>query len=138
MFEKSDEVIAAARACIGTPFRHQGRLPGVGLDCAGLGIVAAKAAGIDIKDFSGYPRTPFDGMLKKMFDEQQFLRQVFINEFEPGDVLLMRISVAPQHVAIYVGNGYMIHSYSSLGKVVEQRIDDCWKKRIIAAYRFIL
>lgn len=138
MFEKADEVIAAARACIGTPFRHQGRLAGVGLDCAGLGIIAAKAAGISIKDFSGYPRAPFDGMLKKMFDEQCDLQQVGIAEAAPGDVLLMRIESAPQHVAIMSYGGYMIHSYQNVGKVVEQRIDANWKNKIIAAYRFVI
>lgn len=138
MFEKADDVISAARVCIGTPFRHQGRLPGVGLDCAGLGIVAAKAVGIEIKDFSGYPRLPFDGMLKKMFDEQDCLRQLSINNAMPGDVLLMRISAAPQHVAILSYNGFMIHAYQGVGKVVEQRIDDFWKRKIVAAYRFVL
>lgn len=138
MFEKADEVIAAARACIGTPFRHQGRLPGVGLDCAGLGIVAAKAAGIEIKDFAGYPRTPFDGMLKKMFDEQNGLQKIGINDAAPGDVLLMRISSAPQHVAILSHNGFMIHAYQGVGKAVEQRIDDVWRSRIVAVYRFML
>lgn len=138
MFEKADEIIAAARECIGTPFRHQGRVPGKGLDCAGLGIVAAKAVGIEIKDFIGYPNLPFDGMLKKMFDEQKNLVRIARLDAAPGDVLLMRISDAPQHVAILSYNGYMIHAYQSLGKVAEQRIDGVWRSKIIAAYRFVI
>ena len=39
----SADIIAIARACLGTPFRHQGRIPGVALDCAGL-VVAVAAA----------------------------------------------------------------------------------------------
>jgi len=138
MFEKADEVISAARACIGTPFRHQGRIPGVALDCAGLGIVVAKSVGIEITDFKGYPRLPFDGMLKKMFDEQAFLKSIPLSEAVHGDVLLMRISKAPQHVAIMSHDGYMIHAYQGVGKVVEQRIDADWKNKIVAAYRFVL
>lgn len=138
MFEKADEVIAAARSCIGTPFRHQGRIIGAGLDCAGLGIVVAKAVGIEIKDFSGYPSQPFDGMLKKMFDEQDFLQQINLSDAKPGDVLLMRISSAPQHVAILSDKGYMIHAYRGVGAVVEQRIDDFWNSKIVAVYRFVL
>jgi cell wall-associated NlpC family hydrolase len=138
MFEKADAVIAAARACIGTPFRHQGRLPGVGLDCAGLGIVAAKSVGIDIKDFVGYPSHAFDGMLKKMFDEQKNLSIIDRKNASPGDVLLMRISKAPQHVAILSYDGYIIHAYKNVGKVVEQRIDDFWNSKIVAVYRFKL
>lgn len=140
MFEKAHEVVAAARDCIGTPFRHQGRLKGVALDCAGLGIVVAKSVGINIKDFTGYPRQPFDGMLKKMFDEQVALGlmcEVAIDSMAAGDVLLMRISDAPQHVAIYVGVGRMVHAYRAIGKVAEQRIDENWKHKIVAVYRFL-
>lgn len=138
MFEKADQVVSAARACLGTPFRHQGRLRGVGLDCAGVGIFAASSLGIPIKDFSGYPRTPFDGMLKKMLDAQESLTQIENNSAEPGDVLLMRISTDPQHIAIKSYDGYMIHAYQNVGKVVEQRIDNDWRNKIIAVYRFVL
>jgi len=139
MFEKADDVIAAARSLIGTPFRHQGRIPGVALDCAGTGISAVYiGAGIVIEDFSGYPRTPFDGMLKKMFDQQDHLEQIPISDMAPADILLMRISKAPQHVAILSYDGYMIHAYQSVGKVVEQRIDDFWRRKIVAAYRLKL
>lgn len=138
MFEKADLVIAAARACIGTPFAHQGRVPGVGLDCAGLGIVAAAGAGIEVQDYEGYPNLPFDGMLKKMFDEQPFLRRISRLDAAPGDALLLRISQAPQHVAILSYNNYMIHACQQIGKVCEQRIDDTWYRKIIAAYRFVL
>jgi hypothetical protein len=31
----------------------------------------------------------------------------------------------------------MIHAYQSIGKVVEQRIDDVWRSKIIAVYRFV-
>lgn len=138
MFAHAETIIAAARACVGTPFRHQGRLPGVGLDCAGLGIVAAKSVGIEVKDFLGYPRNPFDGMLKKMFDEQKNLQQIGVHDAMPGDVLLLRINAAPQHVAILSHNNYMIHSYQNIGRVVEQRIDELWRRKIIAVYRFVL
>jgi NlpC/P60 family putative phage cell wall peptidase len=35
--------VAAARAAIGTPFLHQGRRPGVGLDCLGLVLHVERA-----------------------------------------------------------------------------------------------
>ncbi|MBK8745664.1 MAG: peptidase P60, partial [Propionivibrio sp.] len=38
-------ILAAARACIGTPFVHQGRIPGLALDCAGLVVAVAQAIG---------------------------------------------------------------------------------------------
>jgi len=37
-------MIEAARRCIGTPFHHQGRASGIGLDCIGLIVIALRAA----------------------------------------------------------------------------------------------
>lgn len=133
-----NKIVAAAEACLHTPFVHQGRVPGVGLDCAGLGIVCAKSVGLDIKDFTGYPRLPFDGMLKKMFDEQSCLLAVSRSEMAAGDVLLMRIVTEPQHVAIYCGSDIIIHAYSDVGKVVRQRLNADLRGKIVAVYRFLL
>src|SRR3546814_21087232 len=49
-----DKIASAARACIGTPFRPQGRLAGVGLDCIGLAAVAVRAGGTDVEPPSDY------------------------------------------------------------------------------------
>jgi hypothetical protein len=42
---QSQAIVAAVRACIGTRFRSQGRVPGLALDCVGVALVAAQAAG---------------------------------------------------------------------------------------------
>jgi cell wall-associated NlpC family hydrolase len=52
----TDDIIAAARRAVGTPFRHQGRTPGVALDCAGLALYVAAENGVDTIDHEGYPR----------------------------------------------------------------------------------
>lgn len=129
--------ITAARACVGTPFRHQGRLPGIGLDCAGLVIHAAKAIGVTLKDYTGYPDTPFNGMLKRMCDEQIFLREIPKTDALPGDILLMRVREAPQHLAIVSYGNYIIHAFQNIGKVAEHGIDDLMRVKIVAVYRFI-
>ena len=41
----ADDIVNAARECVGTPFRHQGRVLGVGLDCAGLVLMPFSAVG---------------------------------------------------------------------------------------------
>jgi cell wall-associated NlpC family hydrolase len=40
-------MVLAARECLGTPFQHQGRVPGVGLDCVGVAIYAAREVGLN-------------------------------------------------------------------------------------------
>lgn len=135
MQNKNDQFIASARACIGTPFRHQGRLPGIGLDCAGLVIHAAQTIGIELVDYKGYPARPFDGMLKKMLDSQPNMQEIAVEDILPGDILLMRVNVAPQHLAILSHNKNIIHSYQNIGSVCEYALDSQYQSTIVSAYR---
>ncbi|MBK7357570.1 NlpC/P60 family protein [Propionivibrio sp.] len=99
----ADDIINAARACLGTPFRHQGRIPGVALDCAGLVVAVAKAIGADYNDVAGYGRTPYGGMLESCLCSQPGLDISSKADRQPGDILLIRFSGDPQHLAIFTG-----------------------------------
>lgn len=129
------DVVFAARECLGTPFRHQGRIPGVALDCAGLIIAVAQRLGIAHSDVDGYGRRPHMGLLEATLDSQPALVRVADGERFPGDILLMRFAADPQHLAIHAGDT-IIHSWASPGKVCEHRLDAIWQSRIVAAYRF--
>ncbi len=130
----SDEVVAAARETLGTPFRHQGRAIGVGLDCAGVAIYVASRLGFEPSDVIGYGETPANGQLERMIEEQGYLEEV--DSRQPGDLLLMRILGEPQHVAICAGET-MIHSYASVERCCEHDIGERWESRIVKVYRFI-
>lgn len=131
----ADDIIAAARACLGTPFRHQGRIPGTALDCAGLAITVAQSLGVDTIDRQGYGTSPHNGQLKHTLDEQPGLMQVENDELAPGDLLLMRFGRDPQHLAIFTGQN-IIHSYEAVGIACEHRLSEIWQRRIVAVYRF--
>jgi cell wall-associated NlpC family hydrolase len=128
----ADEIISAARAEIGTPFVHQGRIPGKALDCIGLSIVVARNW-YTIDDTAAYGRSPLNGLLEAGFDSHPLLMR--ISQPEPGCILLMRFGKNPQHVAICAGDT-IIHSYGTVGKVVEHRFSDVWRARVVRAYRF--
>ena len=129
------DIIAAARSELGTPFRHQGRIPGKALDCAGLVVRVAVLLDIPYLDHGGYARRPSGGMLESAIDGQPCLEQVKKSDMQAGDVLLMRFAREPQHLAIYTGQN-VIHSYQASGKVCEHILDAQWKARIVAVYRF--
>lgn len=128
----SEQFIAVARSFIGTPFRHQGRMPGIGLDCAGLAVAALNQCGLDCDDFIGYGRSPHKGLLKKKLDTQKILKPIICPE--PGCILLLKIRHEPQHIAIFTG-GTIVHSYETIGRVVEERFTDFWSARLVASYR---
>lgn len=120
---------------IDTPFKHQGRLKGKGLDCCGLVVCVAKELGVykggDRFDYSRIP----DGQMM-LNNLREHLIEVDLNNIQQGDILLMRFENEPQHVAIYLGNEEIIHSYGTLGKVTKHRYDEDWKSKTIAAFRF--
>lgn len=130
------EIIAAARACVGTPFRHQGRQLGVGIDCAGVAVHVASALGCAVIDQAGYGRQPANGMLEAMLDAQACLQRVTDDAAQPGDVLLMRFTGEPQHLAILAGET-MIHAWEATGRCCEHAVDVKWRARIVRVYRFV-
>lgn len=129
-----DEIIAVARSAIGTPFRHQGRVVGRGLDCVGLGAFIADTLGIKIVDVTGYGRRPSGGILEATLDEQPAIVQV-AGPAQPGDLFLIRFKGEPQHVAVFDGEN-IIHAYEPVGKVCEHRLTEAWSRRIVRIYRF--
>lgn len=133
----ADDLLAAARQCLGTPFRHQGRLAGVGLDCAGVAIHVAQAVGAEYFDVAGYGRTPADGQLEASLDAQPCLLPLAsIDDRAPGDLLLMRFTAEPQHLAICAGQT-IIHAYESAGICCEHDLSPMWAARIVRVYRFL-
>lgn len=137
---KRADIVAAAMGVLRTPFRHQGRVPGVGLDCVGLYIHVCQELGLECIDTTGYARDPYDGTLERELDRQPCLERISIVDAKAGDILAMRISKAPQHIAFHagfiVGHPYIIHSSEDAGHVCHHRVDSTWRHRILLAYRF--
>lgn len=130
---KPEQVIATARDWIGVPFQHQGRSR-YGVDCAGLVICVCRELGLLPADFdvNGYERSP-DGTMFKECDSR-LARSVP----KVGGVFVMRFVEEPQHMGFFAdyrhGGLSIIHSLSKSGKVVEHRLDNLWRSRIVGSF----
>lgn len=137
---KRADIVAAAMSEERTPFRHQGRVSGLALDCAGLYVRVCELLGVECIDTVGYPRNPYDGKLEAELNAQPCLVKIPVAEAREGDLLAMRISKAPQHIAFHAGfiggHPYIVHSSEEVGYVCHHRIDSLWRHRITGAYRF--
>lgn len=133
------QVVAEARSWIGTPYHHQGRVKGVGADCAGLLIGVARALGLSAYDIDGYAPSP-DGVTLRAECDREMAR-VPPGEAAPGDVVLMRMGRDPQHLGIVSqacagAPSAMVHIHSDTpGRCIEHAIDARWRRRIIQVYR---
>lgn len=129
-----EDFIAAARARIGTVWRHQGRDEN-GLDCVGLVVVAARAVGIEGQDLPNYSRANISQFRKRIYAHTEPVRGVP----RSGDLVIIREHIAPIHIGILViedGVRSIIHASTFRRSVVEDPMDAEVDERVIA-YRAI-
>lgn len=137
------DIVDAARAYNGTPWKHQGRLKGVGVDCAGVLICAANDSGWSKQElgndfhYSNYGRVPDGNAMVELLDTH--LVRVSTSEMREGDVLLMAFGSNPQHIAVVTQiepQPYIIHAYLQVRRVTEHRLDEGWLAKVKGVYRF--
>lgn len=132
------EFAAQARAYVGTRYQHQGRLPGVGLDCAGVALCAARAVGYNVADVVGYSMLP-DGDTLTRAVGRYCARVPTLDAIEVGDIILFAWDEEPQHVAVVSAMSpypTIVHAHSYARRVVEHILDETWLARARVVYRF--
>ena len=139
MTELRQQIVAAARECLDTPFQHQGRIKGLFMDCAGLIIYPAHCCGLSDFDIIDYSPVPDGTTMGRILDEH--LERIPFSEKRLADVFWMAFEKQPQHLAIITQLEplYIIHAdtyASGGGRVVEHRLDSVWQKRIRGVYRY--
>ena len=134
------DIVAAARGWIGTPYRHQASVKGVGCDCLGL------VRGVWRERHGSEPeQTPAyaPGWAEDAGEEalaaagfRHFLPQP-TTAFLPGDVLLFRWKphLPAKHAAIAVSRDRMIHAHDGLS-VCEVSLSPWWLRRLAFVFRF--
>lgn len=110
----ADDVVARARALIGTRFRLHGRVPETGLDCVGLITCACPAI---TRPPEGYSlRGGTAAGFAAMFIANGMKRRE--GGARPGDILLLQPSTAQFHLGVWSGES-LIHADGVLRRVVE-------------------
>lgn len=104
-------ILELARECLETPFQHQGRIPGKGLDCVGLIRYPAVVLDLldppnaDVLDYTARPNP--DQMYNHLVT---YFDPIQESDLIPGDFLWMQ-SPNPQHLALFAGET-IIHAMS--------------------------
>lgn len=133
------DVVREARAWLGTPWRHQGRRKGIGVDCVGFIAEVARSVGLmDVQEAANYRRRPNGQTLRSKLDA--YLIAIQPQDLRAADVVLLATHETPDHVGL-IGDYpvrdevSLIHAYLPARKVIEHRIDATWAARIVGAYR---
>ena len=133
-----DAIVSEARAWIGTPYRHQASVKGVGCDCLGLLVgVWREVTGAEPPELPNYRA---DWRDLSHAPELQGLAERWLVPaagLTAGRVLLFRMGSAalPRHCGIMVTDGRFVHAQERLG-VVEGALIEGWRKRVAGVFGF--
>lgn len=129
-------IVFEARTWIDTPFHHQGRVKGAGVDCAGVPIGVAQACGLSWTDRAGYSRVPRGGVFETAV--RSTLIRIALAEVLPADLMIFAWRSEPQHIAIVsqIDPLRIIHAWQDAGRCVENDLDTTWRGRLRGCYRW--
>ncbi len=138
-----ERIVAAARGWIGTPYRHQGRLKGVGCDCLGLLVgvwrevtgQSSREAPRPGKGLAIPPYTPdwAEALRRETFAEglRDYLDEIEPEEAREGDIVLFRwrAHLPAKHAGILTAPDRMVHAQER-AKVAEVALSGWWRRRM--------
>jgi NlpC/P60 family putative phage cell wall peptidase len=153
-------IVAEARSWIGTPYRHQGSLKGIGCDCLGLvrGVWRAvigpepeatppyapdwaeAGGGEPLAAAARRHLVPVPLVLSSSASNLIVPRErgrEGCEGWRPGDVLLFRwrAGMPAKHAAIVTASDKMVHAHDGAA-VAEVAIAPWWRRRLAYAFRF--
>lgn len=148
-----EAVVAEARTWLGTPFRHQGRLKHVAVDCIGLVIEVARTCGhfeacglppgFDIRDYAAVP-----GTFRMMERFTDYCLAIPLAQAEPGHIAVFAVRGIASHCGIlapHPGGGLsLIHALEAhvpsrragpgRRSVIEHRFIGTWQQACLKVF----
>jgi len=133
----SNDVVNVARRMVGTRWRHQGRAPGIGLDCVGVVVCTGRELGVLDYDLREYPRHAAVNGFMDYFRAHG--NEIALRKVHPGAVLALQEKTFPCHCGIVASDVHgltLIHAYAPRRRVVEERLTPEWWAKVLAVFEF--
>jgi NlpC/P60 family putative phage cell wall peptidase len=134
------DIVAIARAWLGTPYHHQASVRGAGCDCIGLvrGIWR-ELYGREAQAVPAYTRDWAESSGRETLIEagRRHLVEIAPSEAAPGTVLVFRYrgTTIAKHAAILATPDTIIHAMEG-APVCEVSLSPWWRRRLAAAFSF--
>ena len=133
MMPRAEELASAARSLVGTRWVHQGRIPGLALDCAGLLIASARAIGLKPIDRITYTLPADPGVFLEVLAQNADRDE--LPQHGVGRVIAFRLGRGePQHFGIRVDADHFVHGFDKRRAVVIEPIAR-WLERFHSTWR---
>jgi NlpC/P60 family putative phage cell wall peptidase len=135
-----EDIVTETRSWIGTPYRHQASLKGVGCDCLGL-VRGVWRAVIGEEPERAPPYAPdwAEALSGEPLADAaaRHLTAIDRDMFRAGDVLLFRwrANLPAKHAAIVTAADKMVHAHDGAA-VAEVTTAPWWRRGLAYAFRF--
>lgn len=127
----AEQIVAASRGWLGTPYRHLAARRGAGCDC--LGLIRGVWADLQgaLPEVPAYRADSRDQRDLLAAAEARLARCAQV----PGAIVVFRLGARPRHCGILVAPDRFIHAQERLG-VVEANLTDGWQRRVVGCFAF--
>jgi cell wall-associated NlpC family hydrolase len=125
-------LLTEARSWLDTPWRHNHRVKGEGVDCVNFLSACAESLGIEIVLPSFYESTPLEDKLKPYLDK--YLTLLPTKELCIGNIVAFNYRGITHHVAIATSPNTIVHACRQKKKVVEEKLTRQQIGRISGVY----
>lgn len=136
---KRSDIVRVARSFTGTRWRHQGRVPGKMLDCAGVVAKTAHELQLSNFDYTNYQRNAQWHRFRAFFADN--MQEKSLKSLKPGDTVIFRQEKYPCHCGILGskidGSLTLIHAYALRRMVVEEDFIGEWASPALLVSAFI-
>lgn len=141
MTESRIKIILEAFSWVDTPYHHQAKVKGVGVDCAQLVAGVAENVFPKLKPIN----SPVYSIEWHMHNREEKMCQIIesfgcerieLEDKAPGDILTFKFGRVQSHMGILVNDGQFIHARLDIGKVVVNQLSGMWLETLGRAYKF--
>jgi cell wall-associated NlpC family hydrolase len=126
------------RHLVGIPFIDGGRDPKTGLDCWGLLMLATRAYGYDVPDYTVSAFATEE--IYKTVRRDVGLNWRKVNVPTEGCVVCFAIDPempdAIQHFGVYVGRGFFLHTLKKSASILSRLDHSYWGKKLRGVYEW--
>ena len=133
------QIVTSGMRWLGTPFKHDASVLGVGVDCARLVEAAPRGVGL----YNGiilprYRPDPDPDVMRQILNA--FLDPIPFSELRQADVIWFRV-VKPQHLGLVVSTDPLtiLHAFNGAPErqeVILTRVFGIWRERIVGCFRY--
>lgn len=134
---KRDAIIGSAVQWLNTPYHHQARVKGIGVDCAQfVAAVYEDISGQTINTPVYSPEWHLHNKEEKLLDILHSFGCREKENAEPGDILTFKFGRVNSHLGILISESEFIHARLDIGKVVINSFTGEWLARHTKVFEF--